>query len=139
MYVSFSRWSGPYDYDKLLPTKASAAIDIGDALKDDTGLAGLTTGVQAVAIALQAKLVGDATQNSILTMLLNNGRTKLYGSAETGTLVKATDAGHRVDISSPDGLAADVTTKGDFFVNQVLSTLTGVGKLVILATQQAPS
>tara|TARA_Y100000310_G_scaffold26154_3_gene24971 strand:+ start:5342 stop:5764 length:423 start_codon:yes stop_codon:yes gene_type:complete len=115
--VSFSHYSGPKgDYDNRKPTKASTAIAIGDAVMEDTGFSPATTGNKVYAIALEAKAVGDTSQDPILTQSVFIARAKFFGTREAGTL-DADDINDRVDLQSPDGFDADDTTNGDLLLD----------------------
>lgn len=131
--ITFCRISGPYEYNDVFPTKASTAIDVGDALKENTGLAPATTDTEIVALALQAKASSVSAQTSILTMIILD-RAKFYGVAEAGTFVRETDGAKAVDLNSADGLDADATTNKDWLVYQVLTTTEAIGKFTHLAT-----
>ncbi len=132
MYVSFCRYSGPYEYDDRLPTKTSTALNVGDALANDTGLAPAATDNEIWGIALQAKSSAVATQASILIMVCLD-RAKFYGEAESGTFVLATDFPGACDLNSADGLAADAATNKDFQNLFLLSSSQAVGKFTHLA------
>lgn len=131
--VSFARISGPYEYDDRLPTKASTAIAVGDVLDcPSTGLQGADAGDSVVALALQAKAVGDATQDSILTLLLFGERQKFYGIAEAGAFDREDDGGQTRDLNSPDGIAANTSSQNDWLVLYVLDADEAVGRFVNL-------
>lgn len=132
MYVSFSRYSGPYELDNRLPTKASTVLEVGDVLKDDTGLAPATSDSELLGLCLQAR-ASVANQDSIMIMLILD-RAKFYGAAESGTFDREDDGGLGRDLASADGIAADVNTNKDFLVSFVLSTTQAVGKFTHLAT-----
>lgn len=134
MYVSFCRYSGPYEYDDRLPTKASTALAIGDALKNDTGLAPATSDSEIWGIALQAKASSVSAQTPILIMLLVSDRAKIYGEAEAGTFVLATDYPGFCDLNSADGLAADTDSAHDWQNLFLLTTTQGVGRFTHNAT-----
>jgi len=126
MFVSFSRASGPYDFDDNYATKASTAIAVGDVLDDaGSGLQGANAGDALIALALNTKAVGDATQDGILTMLLYGGRAKFYGEAEAGTFVRGTDI--KCDLNSPNGLDGDTASSNDFLIEKIISTTQAVG------------
>lgn len=133
MYVSFSRFSGPYELDDVKPTKASTALEVGDALEEDTGLAPAESDDEIHGIALQAKASSVSAQTSIQTLVILP-RAKFYGEAEAGTFVRATDGNTAVDLNSADGLAADTTTNKDWLVLAVLSTTQAIGQFTHLAT-----
>lgn len=115
MPVSFSKWSGPYELDDRWITTASAAIDVGDALENNTELQTAESGDKIAAVALEAKASSDATTDPIQYMVVYPGRTKFFATRESGTLAQA-DEKTKVDLASPDGINADVTTNGDCFV-----------------------
>lgn len=122
-YVSFSRVSGPYDFDDGYATKASTAIAVGDALDDaGNGLQGADAGDALIALALQAKAASVAAQTGIQTLLLYGGRAKFYGVAEAGTFVRGTDI--KCDLNSPNGLAGDTASSNDWLFENFLSTTT---------------
>lgn len=131
MYVSFSRYSGPYELDDTMPTKSSQVIAAGDALTDSTGLAPAATDNEIHGIALQAR-VSVANQTPIQIMIILD-RTKFYGEAESGTFVHASDVNVPVDLASADGLAADVSTNDDWLVRKVLSTTQAIGQFTHVA------
>lgn len=133
MYVSFCRYSGPYEYDDRLPTKASTVLAIGDALSNSTGLQPASTDEEIWGIALNNR-VSVANQTPILIMLLVSDRAKFYGEAESGTFVLATDFPGFCDLASADGLAADVNTNHDFQNLFLLSTTQAVGRFTHNAT-----
>lgn len=131
MYVSFSRYSGPYELDNRLPTKASTALEAGEALRNNTGLAPATSDSEIWAIALQDR-ASVANQTAIQVMLILD-RAKFYGEAEAGTFVLATDYPGFCDFNSADGLAADTDTNHDWQNAFLLSSTTGVGKFTHLS------
>lgn len=133
MYISFCRYSGPYELDDRAPTKASTALAVGDALIEDTGLSVAVSDGEIQGIALQAKAVGVTAQTPIMVLQILP-RAKFYGAAESGTFVTATDGNTFVDLASADGLAADTSTNDDWLVKFVLSSSEAVGQFTHLAT-----
>lgn len=115
MPVSFSKISGPYELDDRWLTKASTQIDVGDAMKEDTGLAPATSGAKVLAVALEEKSSAVAAQTPIQYMLVYPGRTKFFGTRESGTLTQAEEKTF-LDLASADGFAGDVSTNDDLFI-----------------------
>lgn len=126
MPVSFSRFSGPYEYDDRQLTKASTAIAVGNALRENTGLAPAISGSEIFGIAMQAKASSVSAQTPILIMWAYPNRTRFYGARGSGTL-SAADVNTRVDLSSEAALACDVTTNKDFLLTVRLSADEAVG------------
>ena len=131
MYVSFCRYSGPYELDNRLPTKTSTAIDAGDALENDTGLAPAETDDEIWGIALVDR-ASAANQTAIQIMLILD-RAKFYGAAESGTFVLTTDYPGFCDFNSADGLLADTNTAHDWQNLFLLSSTEGIGKFTHIA------
>lgn len=121
MPVSFSKWSGAYELDDRWNTTASATIDVGDALENDTTLATAESGDKICAVALEAKASSDNTTDPIQYMIVYPGKTKFFATREAGTLTAA-DERKRCDLNSPDGLAVDTTTNGDCFIYAFLDS-----------------
>ncbi len=127
MYISFCRYSGPYEYDNRLPTKASTIIAVGSALSNSTGLQGASSDDEIWGVALQAR-ASIADQAPIMIMLLTSDRTKFYGEASAGTFVLGTDFPGFCDLASATKLGADTNTNHDWQNLFLLSTTQGVGK-----------
>lgn len=116
---------GPYELDQPLTTD-STAIGLMDAVESESGrINPADAGDKIVGVALESQ--GAATTgNTVQTLLIQTGRTRFLGPRESGTLAVA-DVRTRIDLASPDGLAADVTTNGDYFVERRVDADTAKG------------
>jgi hypothetical protein len=126
-YPGFIQKSGPYELGTSSPTVASTLIDAADALEEDSGqLSPAASAEFIVGVALQTKLAANATTDAIQVLYCYSQRTKFWANAEAGTFVAA-DIHTSVDLNSADGVAANTTTNGDFYVVGFTLANTGFG------------
>lgn len=126
-YPGFIYSSGPYELQRSSATVASATIDVGDALEEDSGqLVAAASNERVGHVALEAKASSDSTTNPVQTIITYNGRTKFIFVREAGTLAAA-DEHTLKDLNSADGIACDTSTNGDFYIIRRLSADHGIG------------
>ena len=132
-YATSGYWhrSGPVEFGKPAITTTANAIAIGDAIMSTSGaLLVLTSGSKPVGISLEAKAATPTT--AIKYMKAFPGRTQWVGTAKSGT-VAAADLHTLLDMvgtTGAMGIAADVSTHDDFFVQEILST-GSAGQMVV--------